>query len=311
MQAIVLGAGYGTRLRPVTDHIPKIMLPVLDRPLLANTIYYLKHHGVTRIALNTHHMARSVEDFLADRRRFGIEILVHHEPSILGTGGGVGGLGGYVSEDNFVIYNGDIVTNINLSEAFDFHLTRKPLVTMILHDYPKFNKVAVDRHNRVTEIEGRSGKQQEGDRRLAFSAVAIAGRRLLDRLPRDQFCDMKEIYRALLSDGSDEIAGFIARRHYWRDIGTAEDYLALHRDILVGREPVLVEYELPSGPVFVGRNALISDRARLGGFVSVGHDSRIEEARVSDSVVLSHTLIRAGEEHANCVIGPDWKVRAG
>jgi len=311
MQAIVLCAGYGTRLRPITDHIPKILLPVLDRPLLANTIYYLKRHGVSRIAVNTHHLAQPVDDFLVERRRFGVEVFANHEPEILGTGGGVGGLARYISDDNFVIYNGDIVTNINLGEAFDFHLKRKTLVTMILHDYPKFNKVAVDRHGRVIDIEGSLGRQKESERVLAFSAVAIAQRKLFDRLPKNKFCDMKEVYLELLSERPDKVGGFVARGHSWRDIGTAGDYLALHRDILVGREPVLVDCELPEGPVFVGRNALVSSQARLGGFVSVGHDSRIEDARVSDSVVFSHTLIRAGEDYANCVVGPDWQVRVG
>lgn len=308
MQAIVLCAGYGTRLGLLSKRIPKPLLPVLDRPILVNTIYYLKRHGVTNVGINTHHLASQVEGFVGDGRRFRLPIFTNREKKILGTGGGVAGLRNFVSDDNFIIYNSDIVTNISPDEPLRLHLDRNPVMTLILHDHARFNKFVLAEDFRITDMEDRSGQVQAANNQLAFTGFAIANKRIFDYLPEGEFKDMRDVYLELIEKG--ELIGYQVKGRYWQDIGTLNDYLLLHRDVLVNHIPVMQDFELPDGSIFTGRNALVSDQARLRGFVSIGHDCRIEDAEIENCVILSKTLVRGGEKLKDSVVGPDFVLKA-
>ncbi|MCH7760384.1 nucleotidyltransferase family protein, partial [candidate division TA06 bacterium] len=122
MKAIILAAGFGKRIMPLSDYIPKCLLPIVGRPLVDNIILYLKKFGVNEVAINTHHLAQKMIDYFQEGSKYGMKITLSHEPRILGTGGGIGNLRNFLAgEEFFIVHNGDTLTNLDLSPALELH----------------------------------------------------------------------------------------------------------------------------------------------------------------------------------------------
>jgi mannose-1-phosphate guanylyltransferase len=151
MQAAILAAGLGTRLRPLTYTTPKALVPVLHRPLLGVLLAQLREAGALQVAVNTHHLAEQVEDFLAAHQPPGLEVLIRPEPEILGTGGGLSNLARVLSGGPFLAVNADILTDLNFAEIFRGH-RQEALTTLVLHDCPRHNHVWLDRQGRVAGV---------------------------------------------------------------------------------------------------------------------------------------------------------------
>ncbi len=133
MDALILAAGEGTRLLPLTRKRPKPLFPILNRPLLEITLGYLNRFSIDRVILNTHHLADQIENFVhAQKETLALEIETRFEPKILNTGGGIGNARDFWQFDPFVVINGDILTDIDLHQAIDFHLSHKGPVTLVL-----------------------------------------------------------------------------------------------------------------------------------------------------------------------------------
>ena len=142
MKAAVLAAGLGTRLRPLTDICPKPLLPVLNRPLLGVVLAQLEAAGAFQVAVNTHHLADQVHDFLR-AEPWSFLLSVSHEPEILGTGGGLRQLGEILREGPFLAINADILTDLDLAEVYRGH-REGAVSTLVLHDCPPYNNVWVE-----------------------------------------------------------------------------------------------------------------------------------------------------------------------
>ncbi|MBA4393772.1 MAG: aminoglycoside phosphotransferase, partial [Desulfobacca sp.] len=163
---MILAAGEGTRLLPLTRRKPKPLFPILNQPLLQITFDYLSRFAVQRAILNTHHLAAQIEDFVqTQKRNRTFDIQTCFEPTILGTGGGIGNTRGFWKDSPFLVINGDIVTDIDMQKAVDFHQSHQGLVTLILHDYPEFNQIAVDPKGRIRDFRLEKGKG------LAFTGI--------------------------------------------------------------------------------------------------------------------------------------------
>jgi mannose-1-phosphate guanylyltransferase len=128
MKALILAAGFGTRLAPHTRTIPKALFPVAGIPVLERMITHLKRAGCTGIAVNAHHLADRIQSYLA-KNDFGVPVTLSREPEILGTGGAIRHLAGYWDNDPFIVVNADIVTDIDLAEVYHRHLDQDASVT--------------------------------------------------------------------------------------------------------------------------------------------------------------------------------------
>ena len=142
MKAMILAAGFGTRLHPLTSIIPKPLVPVANQPVIERTIRHLKKHGIHEMIVNAHYHHNQISDFLDQGRPFGVDIEVRVERDILGTGGGIKNTEDFWDTEPFVVINSDIVTDIDLSEACSDHKTQGNLVTMVLHDHPPFFRIS-------------------------------------------------------------------------------------------------------------------------------------------------------------------------
>lgn len=222
MKAVILCAGYGERLKPFTNFLPKPLFPILGRPLIDNIIARLKQLGINEICINIHHLADKLAKYLSQYTD-GIKIHIFYEPSILGIAGGIGNMREHLTE-TFIVYNGDVLTNIELKPAIEFHKREKPIITMILHNYKNLNKVAMSDDNNISSIG------DDAPDKLAFTGISIMSPEVFDFLPYKKYGDIHNVYTKLIPG---KLKGYIAKGNYWIDIGTPKNYLKAHKDILM------------------------------------------------------------------------------
>jgi aminoglycoside/choline kinase family phosphotransferase/dTDP-glucose pyrophosphorylase len=223
MKAMILAAGLGTRLRPYTDHTPKPLFTISQRPLLALTIDRLRQSGCTAIIINTHHLHQQIDAFVAGQA-FGLPVITRYEPQILGTGGGIRNIADWWQEDLLLVINADIVCDIDLAQVIACHRRHGQAVTMVMHEHPQFDNVWVDGAEWVTSFDAAPAAPGSW-RRMAFTGIHLLDRRVLEFIPCHGFAGIIDAYRRLLAGGG-RIKAYISRTHYWRDIGTPQSYQA-------------------------------------------------------------------------------------
>ena len=145
MKALILAAGFGTRLRPFTENTPKPLFTVAGISLLDTLIYNLQRAGCKAIMINTHHLHGKIDAHLAGKQ-YEIPVTTRHEPKILGTGGAIKNVADFWEDRPFMVINSDIITDIEFKKVYDFHLNHTHPATLVLHDDPEFNTVVVDRN---------------------------------------------------------------------------------------------------------------------------------------------------------------------
>jgi len=275
MKAMILAAGLGTRLEPLTSKRPKPLVPVGNRPIIDRTIFWLKAHGIDEIIVNVHHHRDQIRNYLDGGRPFGVRIHISEEPEILGTGGGIQKTRRFWDRESFVVVNGDILTDIDLGSACQVHQKRGDLVTLILHDFPPFNQVKLNSSNGILEINPVPEAGQ-----LAFTGIHILKPEVLDHIPVDRFSCILECYRALIGAGH-PLRGHIVQNHYWRDAGTIESYVEANRETLNG------------APFLLGTNCRVHDHARLKDWAVLGDGICVEKgAEVSRSILWGNVTVK-------------------
>lgn len=286
MQAMILAAGYGTRLRPYTELLPKPLFPVCNQPLLLRIIGQLRAAGCEHLVINAHHLADSVAAAVAGQPG----VTLQREGSILGTGGGLGRARRHFEEGPVLVSNGDIFHTIDYRLPLAAFAARQPAALLVVHDFPRFNKVIVAGDGR---IHGFAGNCQDGERLFAFTGIHVLARRCLDMLPENGYFDVIDLYRRLIADGETVLA-LEVREHYWRDIGTPEDYLALHDDIL-HQAHLRAALDLPAeGNLVLGTGVKLDGDIQVEDWAVVGDGACIGAGvRLRRAVVWPHRSIAA------------------
>ena len=223
MKAMILAAGFGTRLLPYTETTPKPLFTISGRPLLDIIICSLQSAGCEAIIINTHHLYQDIDSFLASKQ-YAIPIHTRYEPVILGTGGAIKNAADFWDDRPFLIVNSDIITDIDLRGVYDFHLTHKHPVTMVLYDYEEFNNVWVDSHDFVTGFQDQ-GKDDSVAciNRLAFTGIHVIDPEVLGFIPDKGFSSIIDAYMNLVLSGR-KIKACLSKNAWWTDIGTPERY---------------------------------------------------------------------------------------
>ena len=258
MQAILLAAGYGTRLRPYTSVRPKPLFPVVNQPLLQLLLKQLHACGCSFILVNCHHLAAQIEAALVAWP----SVLIQIEPEILGTGGSLRQALNRLDNEPILVMNGDLYHGIDLEKVYRQHLLSKNDVTLAMHDCLRYNTVGVA-DGRVRDFAA-----QEGER-LAFTGIHVVDPEVVEMIPGHCFHHIIDLYQELAMQG--RVGYCRVDGAPWRDIGTPADYLQLHAELL-GNEPTSWVID-PSARVgaevvlegwgCIGPRAVIGDRARL------------------------------------------------
>ena len=223
MKAMILAAGYGTRLQPYTNHTPKPLFSIAGRPLLGILIGSLQKAGCTAVIINTHHLPHKIEAFI-NKQNYRLPVSIRHEPRILGTGGAIKNVSDFWDDQPFMVINGDIVADLDLKAVYGFHCSHHQPVTMVLCDDPEFNSVSVDQTKRITGFYSQSTR---GNRASAgtftFTGIQVLNPEVLDYIPEKEFYSSIDAFQSLLRDGK-ILRAYIIEKSLWYDIGTPKRY---------------------------------------------------------------------------------------
>ncbi|HUV49747.1 MAG TPA: sugar phosphate nucleotidyltransferase [Anaerolineae bacterium] len=223
MKAMILAAGLGTRLLPFTEFTPKPLFTISGNPLLDIIIHSLESAGCTAVIINTHHLYKEIDSFLASQQ-YAIPVSTRYEPMILGTAGAIKNAADFWDNQPFMVINSDIVTDIDLRKVYDFHLSHNHQATLVLHDCAEFNNVCVDKNDFITGIEAQEKEASLGHaRKLTFTGIQVLDPEILEFIPDGIFSDSVSMYRRLILSGK-KIKAYISKKYYWKDIGTPERY---------------------------------------------------------------------------------------
>ena len=210
-------------MRPYTDHTPKSLFPVAGRPLLDLIIEKLKEAGCRAVIINTHHLHRQVEDFVA-AQNYGFDVRTRYEPEILGTGGAIKNVADFWDDQPFMVINADIVTDINLQTVYSAHCRYHPLATLVLCDNPTFNSVAVEQNKWITAFHPPADRTaRSSDGLLTFTGIQVLEPQVLDYIPRNRFYSSIDAFKKILAEGK-KLGAFIAPGDSWQDVGTPRNY---------------------------------------------------------------------------------------
>jgi aminoglycoside/choline kinase family phosphotransferase/choline kinase len=223
MKALILAAGYGTRLRPYTDHTPKPLFTIAGRPLLDVIIGQLQKAGCKAVIINTHHLHPKIEAFLA-AQKYSLEVFTRYEPQILGTGGAIKNVADFWDNQPFMVINADIVADIDLKEVYRAHCRHHPAATLVLCDDPVFNSVAVRQNKWITGFYNQTdGEIMPSDYLLTFTGIQVLEPQVLNYIPANSFYSSIDAFKKILAAGK-RLMAFITSKDRWQDIGTPESY---------------------------------------------------------------------------------------
>ncbi len=301
MQAMILAAGFGSRLRPHTNSLPKPLFPVGPTPLLLHIIRQVRHLAPDRIVVNSHHLRHKIAALVAAHARQ--DVSLQEETEILGTGGALRRALPLFDDSPLLVCNADIFHTIDLHGLVAAHLAHDGPVSLAVHDYHCFNKVLVDEDGMVRSFTGNDGNQ--GGRLVAFTGIHVMDPAILERIPAGRFFDIISLYTDLIRQGI-PVRTVEVRDHYWRDIGTPAGYLALHDDIF-SSGMLKKELGLPA-PV----RQYIAEDARLGNDVTIRQWAVVspgcqvgEGALLQRAVLLPGARLAAGKRAVDCIVSAD------
>jgi mannose-1-phosphate guanylyltransferase len=293
MQAMILAAGFGTRLLPFTKFRPKPLFPIINRPLLLLTIERLKNAGCDHIVVNCHHLRQQFIDLLSN-----IEgVVIQEEDTILGTGGGLRLALRSLRDEPVLVTNGDIYHSLDLLQFYESHRPEMAPITMAMHDFPRYNKVVTEKEI-VVSFDGNKSLHL-----LAYTGLQVVNPEILEPIPLGKEWSTIDFYRKLLQEKT-PIRSLRVDGCFWTDIGTPADYLELHAGLLTGKIPWWPE--LGAGrPVdafyFADKHSMINTvsvkdwvcagRVKLGRNVQLIRSVLWDGASVPDGTVVQDTIV--------------------
>jgi NDP-sugar pyrophosphorylase family protein len=315
MKGVILAAGFGTRLWPLTLDRTKPAIPFLGKPLIAYSVDYLASHGIKEIAINLHHQPDSIRNAIGDGSGFGVQVSYSLEEEILGTSGALDRMRDWLSQDDFVVINGKIVTDIDLAAAVQDHKENGAIATLVLKPNTareRFSVVETDDHSKITGFKGFPGavavsqsvsdsgevpsepgkrhevemlKQQPGGAGvpLMFTGIQVLSPRIFSYIPRDRFSHSTvDVYPQAIRAGEMVLAHVSDAD--WFELSTLERYLA----------------------------ASLAFAAKRGENVIAGGGCRIDPlASVGDSVLWDRVNVEAGASVRFAIVGDDATIPAG
>lgn len=326
MQAVILVGGEGTRLRPLTSTIPKPVVPLVDRPFIAYMLEWLRRHGVDDVVLSCGFLATSVRNVLGDGSAYGVSLRFVEEPEPRGTAGALK-FAEELLADRFVMVNGDVLTDIDLSAQVAQHERLGATATLALApvaDPSNYGLVRIDEGGAIEEFIEKPSADLI-DTNLISAGVYVLERSVLDLIePERNVSIEREIWPRLVGNGLFSYA----TDGYWLDIGTPERYLQATFDILEGNVATAVRDRLGAGylavgervtadgrivpPALVERDCTIAADARVGSLVVLGEGVVVGDGAVIErSVVLNGSEVGAGCLLRDCIVSAGVRIGAG
>jgi NDP-sugar pyrophosphorylase family protein len=221
--AFILGAGLGTRLRPLTRNIPKPLLQIGGRPIITYAMEHLRSIGVQRFIVNTHHYADKYKEAFPENNWQGIPIIFRHEPILLDTAGGIKNIEDMIAnEERILIYNGDIITNLPLQPLIEKNFDQKAEVTLALRSNGPLLNVNIDKDSFICDM--RHTLKNPGIQSCLFAGIYIIETKFLQRLEAGHVESIVPPLLELIKEIPRSVGGIVIDDGYWHDVGTIEEY---------------------------------------------------------------------------------------
>jgi len=221
--AFILGAGLGTRLRPLTENIPKPLLPIGGRPIIVYAMEHLRSIGVQRFIVNTHHCAGKYAAAFPDGNWQGIPITFRHEPILLDTAGGIKNIEDLIAnEERILVYNGDIITNMSLAPLLKQHFSRHAEVTLALRSHGPLLNVNIDENDFICDM--RNTLKNPGIKSCLFAGIYIVEKSFLSCLEAGRVESIVPPLVEKIKKNPRSVGGIVIDDGYWYDVGTIEEY---------------------------------------------------------------------------------------
>ena len=321
MRAMILAAGFGTRLKPLTMGLPKPMFPVLNRPLLEHTLNFLSSQGIEDIIVNVHHLPEKIVEYFGDGSDFGVRLQFSREEEILGTAGGLKKAQSFLEKETFIVLNSDVLADINLDSVLKFHQEKNSCLTLVVRqdDEPdKYSPIHLADDGRITRFVDASIQHfSTTEKRVMFTGIQIMEPEIFSRIPANKFCGTTEdVFPSMIEEGL-PVYGYLHEK-YWIDMGTRETYIQAQADTLEGkltlktsssRDP---EGPLVVPPVHIGKNCEISNDAQVGPHTVLGDGCRLRSgAVVENSILWENASIGSDATVKNSIIGKNVAIENG
>lgn len=327
MKALFLAGGMGTRLKPLTDELPKPMVPIMNKPLLERSMINLKTCGINEIVISTCYKSKYIKEYFGDGSKFGLKIEYVSEDIPLGTGGAIKKTE-HLYDDTFLVFNADILCNMDFMDLIECHKSKKAAVTIAVTQVDNPSVYGVIEYDQNDYALSFTEKPQADEIKSNYinAGVYVIEPEVLKVIPVDRPVSVeREIFPALLQSGK-KVAVY-KDCSYWMDIGTPEKYLQTHVDIMAGNcriagvnfnnqnifrdgNSIIDSTAIITGPVYIGNNVKIAANTTVGPNAVIGDDVCIHMGgSVIDSILWNNVNIGSYVNIKGAVASSDFKVQ--
>jgi len=326
MKAMILAAGKGTRVRPITHVLPKPMIPLVRKPVMEFLVEHLKAHGITRIMVNTSHLAPLIEEYFRDGDRFGVQMAYSFEGDLIGgqiEGKAIGSAGGMRKiqdfsgffDETFVVLCGDALVNVDFSEVVRFHRERNSIATLVLRDVPaenvpKYGVAQTDASGRIIRFQEKPTRE-EAISTTINTGIYVFEPEIFQYIPAGVEFDIGGQLLPELVRNARSIFG-ITLPFTWLDIGSVPDYWEATRLLLRGG---VEGFTMPGDPIRPGVHCGINlqvawDRVRIEGPVYIGSSTSVGDGAtiIGPTVIGSGCVIQPGAALRECILADYTRV---
>ncbi len=333
-QAMILAAGVGSRLDPLTSQLPKPLCPIMGKPVMEHIISLCKEHGFINLSANTHVMAEKMSEYFKDiNKKLGVNLNLVYEPELTGVAGGIRSCKKYLTDDVILVIMGDALTDIDLSYLYEAHINSNCAVTAAIKevsDTSQYGVAVVDKNNRIISFQEKP-KAHEAKSNLANTGIYFFNKDVLNEIPPIEevlkFDVATDLFQRLMSKNI-PMQG-IKTNAYWADIGTIKQYMESMKDILQGKVKIEINAEKTSygykgkgttidpsskieGKAYVGEGVKIGSNVTLAGNVYIERDCIVESnSYISDSIIWPNSHISKSVKIINSIIGNNCMVSEG
>lgn len=311
MKALLLAGGLGTRLRPLTENLPKPMAPVANRPWLEHLILHLKSQGISEFVIAVKHNADVIRKHFEDGSKFGVQIEYSQEPELLGTAGAIKHAEPLLT-DRFIVINSDIIHQVDLIPLLEFHKTSGALVTIGLtevEDPSQYGVVQQTPSGRIIRFVEKPPRHAAPSNRIN-AGIYVMEKEALKWIPAGREVSIeRETFPLLIRKGF-PVYGWTVRG-YWLDMGTLDRYLKLHQDVLDGKFTLSLPYPEQKEGIWTGEDVYIPNDVKLVPPVIIGNGVTIGRGSVVGpyAVLGDHVTVDPGSHCAHTVILPGSRLK--
>ena len=287
-----MGAGLGTRLRPLTDELPKPLMPIFQKPLITFALDHLIASGVLRFVINTHHLAAHFQTLFTGGSYRGRPVQLVHEPDLLETGGGIRNAEPWLGAEPFIVYSGDILTDLNVAALVEEHARCGNDVTLALRRTGLASGIRLE-NGRIVDI-GQAGN-------FDYANVSVWNPSVFGKIPPAQKISFIPILAEWIRAGG-RIGGLVLEEGSWFNIGARAEYLEVHRTICRTQwKPAYVtDTDWPSARA---KSAIVESGARIEGCSVIGEECRVGEgAHLEDTIVWPGAQIASRSDLHGCIV---------